>query len=116
MKHLETAPYPFEKIRLEDCACGGCKLDTTCEPCVIKACANERPIHSCAECEAFPCEHIETFRNDGKPHHFDGVANLERIRTQGIEAWFAALEPELTCSCGQRLTWYYACLDHGDTR
>lgn len=118
VKHLEAVPFKLSKVTQEgqidlsvfNCEC--CKGYCICGPCHIKDCASRKEIQSCADCNEFPCEHIEHFANDGMPHHRTAIKNLKSIRKNGIEEWFEGLEPTLRCQCGERQTWYYTCPQH----
>ena len=118
VKHLEAVPFELTKVvagkQLDlsafDCEC--CKGRCICGPCDIKDCASKKSLDSCAECEIFPCEAIDDFGNDGKPHHRAAVENLKSICENGVEKWFESLEPELRCHCGERQSWYYSCPEH----
>lgn len=114
--HLTHIPARYGKndADLSTCDCEGCKGRNLCGPCKIKDCAVPRGIASCADCGDFPCGVVAAFGSDGAPHHHQALANLNRIREIGVEAWFAELEPSLRCHCGERLSWYYACPRHGD--
>lgn len=114
-RYLEGIPSIFKKGRTElnEFACEGCKGKNSCRTCGIKECVVAKGINSCAECGDFPCTMIDAFENDGFPHHKQGIENLRRIRKDGIEAWFADLEPSLRCHCGTRQCWYHPCPVHG---
>lgn len=111
-KHLAHIPYPFTQKDLTEYNCGGCKGYCICGPCKIRPCASAKNIVSCADCGSFPCEHIDSFANDGMPHHRNAIDNLNHIRKYGLEAWYEALKPSLKCQCGERQTWYYTCPLH----
>lgn len=112
LKHLEPIPYPFTQRDLSDYNCEGCKGYCICGACKIKPCASARAIDSCADCDSFPCEHINAFATDGLPHHKIAVENLHHIHKNGVEAWFKTVQPLLKCDCGEKQTWYYTCPAH----
>ena len=113
-KHLAVLPlkYNVKNAELSDFDCECCRGRNLCGPCKIKDCAAPRNIGSCAECGDFPCGVIEAFGNDGVPHHRQALDNLRAIRKNGVEAWFATLNPAIYCSCGERQSWYRTCPNH----
>ena len=111
-KHIQHIPYAFVQRDLSQYSCECCKGFCICGSCKIKPCAAAKHIDSCAQCSDFPCELIDAFATDGKPHHAQAVQNLHDIRTLGLESWYKQLSPSLTCACGQRQTWYYTCPCH----
>lgn len=114
LKHVEQYPAKHirERLNLSNSDCEGCKGRNICGPCAIKDCAVQKAINSCAECGDFPCALLDTFENDGLPHHRQAVENLRNIRENGAEAWFRKLLPTLRCHCGERQSWYYSCPKH----
>ncbi len=113
-RHLEPLPakYRESRPRLSDYDCEGCKGRNLCGPCGIKDCASPRNIEHCGECAEFPCERLEAFGSDGRPHHAGALENLRSIRESGVEAWFEELRPALQCHCGKRKSWYCGCPEH----
>jgi hypothetical protein len=111
-EHLKYIPYEFIQKDLSEYNCEGCKGYCICGQCKIKDCASAKNIHTCADCNAFPCEYIISFENDGKPHHKNGIKNLKDIRKNGTKIWFNELKPLLKCQCGKKQSWYYACQSH----
>lgn len=117
MKHLRHIPYATTLGELSAYNCEGCKGYCICGVCKIKPCASEKKFASCAECDSFPCEHIEAFEHDGMPHHQTAIANLRHIRQHGLEDWFDRLKPSLQCAeCGAKQSWYFSCTEHGAHR
>jgi hypothetical protein len=57
-----------------------CFLSCGCGNCYLRICCKEKQINHCGECDSFPCEHIESFANDGLLHHKSAVENLHTIR------------------------------------
>ncbi len=113
-KHLANIPYQFEQKDLSSYHCEGCKGYCICGVCNIKPCALTKQIDSCADCDRFPCDHIQAFEQDGMPHHKDAIENLRNIRRYGVAQWFHTfIKPSLRCEhCGERQSWYYACATH----
>ncbi len=91
--------------------CKGCRSDTLpvhsgCAQCQKRACADARGVMHCGLCEAFPCEQLRAFQNDGRVHHRDVVQQLEDLREQGPDQWLAAQAQQWTCECGMGFSWY----------
>lgn len=113
--HIAALPERLSPLAQSDLSryrCECCKGQNICGPCKIKDCARERSLDSCADCDSFPCALIKNFADDGLAHHAWAVDNLNAIKKQGVEAWYAALQPKLICHCGRRKSWYYACPQH----
>ena len=98
------------EVTREEVSCTGCKTDSIapfCARCKMRACAMEKEIEFCNECDEFPCKVITDFSNDKAPHHSAIFENLEEIKKNGIEAWLKTDESRWSCSkCGTRFTWY----------
>ncbi len=113
IKHFKDFSYPLTQRDLDGFECDGCKGEHCfCNGCKFKPCASSKGFDSCADCDIFPCEHIEAFANDGFPHHKNAVMNLHIIREHGVDYWYKNLKPALTCQCGERQTYYYTCPIH----
>jgi predicted amidophosphoribosyltransferase len=117
------ASYPEGRHLLEEAVrrgrdpegftCQGCRSDVLyihpgCARCEIRACAEGRGVQHCGLCAAFPCQRIEAFQGDGRVHHRDVLAQLERLRTQGVDAWLTEQAQRWTCACGAHFSWYEA--------
>ena len=51
-------------LKPDDIVCEGCNSSNPfvfCTSCAIKSCVQEKDIESCAECEGFPCQTIDSF-------------------------------------------------------
>ena len=63
--------------------CGGCfgglESHWSADCPIMRCCAMERKLSSCAECPDFPCELILEFEQDGMPHHATAIARLRRM-------------------------------------
>lgn len=95
--HLKNAPLEF---------CPGCRLDNQCGDCDIRDCAKSKNIDYCGSCFEFPCEKLEKFNADGKPHHAESISNLKLLREIGETKWLELQEEKWTCSCGTKYSWY----------
>lgn len=87
--------------------CPGCRLENKCGECAIRDCAINKKIEHCGQCNEFPCDILERFNSDGKPHHGESIINLNLIREIGEEEWLKLMKEKWTCKCGSRHSWYY---------
>ena len=89
--------------------CQGCgQLTARCfgRDCSIKACAEERNLRYCSECQEFPCRDLQQF-SLGSPHHTDCIKALMYIKEQGPEEYEERIQKRWTCEkCGGSITWY----------
>ena len=98
-----------EQLRLR---CGGCKSDdvfVNCGACELRACARERRVEHCIDCGDYPCALYQGFRKAGSllPHMAACAANLEVIRTAGVERWIADQAERWRCpECRAPFAWY----------
>lgn len=79
--------------------CHGCRSDKRfphCENCRMFACAAERGIDFCSECEEYPCGHLKEFQAE-RPHRIELWDDLERIRAVGHERWLREIREHYTC-------------------
>ncbi|MBU1660900.1 MAG: DUF3795 domain-containing protein, partial [Chloroflexi bacterium] len=56
----------------EQLLCRGCKSEVNavyCIDCGIKACAKNRKVEYCFQCDDYPCTRLVDFRNDDYAHH-----------------------------------------------
>ena len=60
------------------------------------ACAAERGIDFCSECEEYPCTELRRFQSD-RPHRIELFNNLDRIQTVGCQQWLKEIEGNYTC-------------------
>jgi len=83
--------------------CYGCRSDKRlpyCEECTMSACAAERGIDFCGECEDYPCDDLKRFQA-AMPHRIELWVNLERIRSVGYKQWLTEMREHYTCPrCG----------------
>jgi len=78
--------YPaFEKILAEftKVFCLGCRQGWGNPGCVIRICAKERGLETCADCKEVPCEKAR-FIIEGYP---EVLENLKRIKHVGVDKW-----------------------------
>ncbi len=122
-RHLQPMPNKYESSKSADITkispCPGCKLDSDCGDCKIKDCITEKNnnsdsmLHNCSECTQFPCNLFKDFSDDGIPHHFEALKNLEYIKANGINDFIEREQAKWTCDkCHKKLSWYLtACPD-----
>jgi hypothetical protein len=115
------ASYPDGEHLLQEAArrgrpregytCRGCRSETLyihpgCAQCAIRACAEEKGILHCGECEALPCERLEAFRNDGHRHHLPILEQLGDLARKDPGQWLGEQAGHWTCGCGAQFSWY----------
>lgn len=106
--HLNFMPEKYAEYKdAEIQFCPGCRLDNHHSGCKIRACAIEKGFSYCSECPDMPCEYLEKFSNDGIPHHKESIKNLEMLKKLGEEKWLTKQQKYWTCSCGNKLSWYF---------
>ena len=100
--------------------CQGCKSDQIkagwCSVCTLKACAREKGLDFCYQCEQYPCEDLEAFKTDlNYPYHQEIYAYMEVIAQEGKAAWLEQIKTRWTCpQCGQKASWWdLACKNCG---
>ncbi len=83
------------ECKASDIVCESCRgpLDRHWSPdCRILACARERNVRLCVECDDWEtCETIAEFH--ARPQYQGALRNLERIREIGIEGWAEEVAP-----------------------
>lgn len=94
----------------EEQACLGCKSGKTapfCTTCQIKQCAKDKGFEFCFECDDLPCSLLTTFMEDERyPYHLGVMANLEAIRSDGVQVWLKSQESRWRCpGCGAKFSW-----------
>ena len=99
-------------------ACEGCLSEIVAFPCRICAfrdCVLEKGLTNCSQCPDSPCQPLVDFNNDGLPHHGEVLANIQRQREIGLDAWIAEQEARWRCpQCGSTIDWYASqCADCG---
>ena len=87
------------RLSVEEARCYGCRSERRsafCRSCGIAACAAERGVEFCSFCTAYPCEELRKFQAE-RPHRIELWDDLERIRTDGCEAWLRRIRAHHTC-------------------
>jgi hypothetical protein len=91
--------------------CGGCCSDRVIAQCQVcpsgfRACAKEKGISRCYECEKFPCAKSEMFSTDSWPHHSVVIENIRRQQKIGLDEWLKEQERDHRCPfCGKPIKW-----------
>ena len=79
--------------------CHGCraaKRGPYCQTCKMFACATERGIEFCSECEDYPCNDLKQFQSE-RPHRIELWDDLARIRDIGYKPWLKEVKGNYTC-------------------
>jgi len=94
-KQLESA-LKQRGLPADNITCKGCRSEKgAClgfgpkrVPCKAYDCVMAKGLHSCAECEDFPCDRLQPFAELAQllPHNMK-VYNLAMIRKMGVEKW-----------------------------
>ena len=84
-------------MNVQDVSCDGCLSERGCsvacalagkEGCLTKKCVEEKGLHNCSECRAFPCENLMPVADGaGTFPHNTKLYNLSRIKLIGLAAW-----------------------------
>ena len=103
--------------------CNGCKSDTlfiNCKHCKIRACAINRKVEHCSECNDYPCQLLKgsLLNKDiqGKLPHLKVTSdNLTTIKNVGVEQWLNGQEKQWKCpECHADTSWYmFSCANCG---
>jgi hypothetical protein len=83
----------------EESKCYGCRSDKRlpyCEKCMMSACAKERGIDFCSECDEYPCDELKRFQS-AMPHRIELWVNLDRIKSVGHKQWLKEIRGSYTC-------------------
>jgi len=114
-KHLLDPAFRGSRP-LQGYTCRGCRSDKLyihagCADCQIRACAQDKGLTHCGECEQVDryetaCERLKAFQNDGRIHHLPILQQLDDVKRKGIGPWLAEQQARWTCSCGQPFSWY----------
>jgi hypothetical protein len=113
-KIAESFRVPVEALK-----CDGCRAkhrSAYCNTCKMSACAEEKGLEFCIECEEYPCDPLKEFQA-GKPHRIELWQNQSRIKEVGYEKWFEEMLQHYSCAkCGTINSAYnVACRDCGAT-
>ena len=93
-RHLGKDPCPGCRARLSE-------PDVYRRKCVMRACASERGLFSCAACAEVPCKRVKTFaKRYREGYGVDLLAGAARQREIGAEALMREQLFSHTCACG----------------
>lgn len=107
-EHINRMPAYYDDLKDKPLQpCPGCRLEYKCGDCSIRDCAVGKGIEYCSMCDDFPCDKINKFNSDKKPHHGEVISSLELLREIGEKAWLEQMKGKWTCKCGTRYSWYY---------
>lgn len=93
-------------------ACKGCKSDTVtgewCKICNLKSCAREKGLDFCYECNQYPCENLNNFKEDILyPYHNEVYDYMKTIKEKGKEIWLTEMKKRWSCNdCGTMHDWW----------
>ena len=84
----------------EDWKCEGCRSDKRsyyCENlCQMAACAAQKGLEFCGECDGYPCEELKKFQAE-RPHRIELWESQERIAQVGYSEWFDEMVEHFSC-------------------
>ncbi len=88
----------------EELECHGCRSDKRsffCRTrCKMAACAADKGIDFCSECDEYPCGELKEFQSLA-PHRIELWESLDMVKNKGLEAWFEAMQARYACpACG----------------
>jgi hypothetical protein len=93
----------------EELECYGCKITAAGKKnkCRIIACAVNKGVEFCFECDEYPCDMLKKFKEDEYPYHSLIFKNSERIKEIGIGQWSSEQEKRWNCpACGKHFSWH----------
>ncbi len=99
--------------------CDGCRAEeryTYCRTCKMSACAQEKGLDFCGECDEYPCADLRAFQA-ARPHRLELWAAQARIGEAGWRQWLAEMAERYACpKCGTTNSAYnLACRECGAT-
>ncbi|MEA2066589.1 MAG: DUF3795 domain-containing protein [Thermotogota bacterium] len=78
-----------------------------CRNCELKQCALDHHVEVCSECNEYPCEKLQAFKNDDSPHHSAIFKNLDSLKELGIKKWLENQKNRWSCpQYGTSFSWY----------
>jgi hypothetical protein len=91
--------------------CRGCKSDVVgswCSQCPLKACARQKGVEFCVQCKGFPCEQLESFKNDPRyPYHSEVYGSMAVFAKHGKARWLMEMKKRWSCpECGREASWW----------
>jgi hypothetical protein len=98
-------------IPIEQSTCYGCKTGKNpqwCLVCGLKSCAQEKGYEFCFQCDNYPCNELETFKNDVKyPYHSEIFDYMKIIKNEGKNSWLEKMKIRWSCpDCKTESSWF----------
>ena len=117
-ERLKTLAARFQMSE-DEIKCYGCRSEKRgpyCGKCKMAACAADRNIDFCSECNDYPCDALKQFQSE-RPHRIELWDDLERIKTIGYAQWLEESTANYTCSACSTVNSAYdlACRKCGKT-
>ncbi len=99
------------KAGLEQNVCFGCKSDINpewCSNCGLKACAQEKGLDFCYQCDEYPCAKLEAFKNSQEyPYHQEVYDYMRIIAQEGSASWLEKMKIRWSCpECNEEASWW----------
>jgi hypothetical protein len=91
-----AARFQLSEEAIKCYGCRSAKRGPYCENCKMFACAAERGIDFCNECEEYPCDDLKQFQS-AMPHRIELWADLERIKSIGYRQWLKEIREKYAC-------------------
>jgi hypothetical protein len=88
----------------EELECLGCRSEKRsffCRTrCKMAACAADKGIDFCSECDEYPCAELKEFQSLA-PHRIELWESLDMVKEKGLIAWYEAMRARYSClECG----------------
>ena len=107
-QELKTILASYFGTSPENIVCEGCMSEKTfqfAKTCSIRACAQEKKLKDCRQCDDFPCNNIKNFPIEAARNNM--LKSIPRWKELGTERWVAEQEKHFSCSkCGTLLHRY----------
>ena len=102
MNCLVCYRHCFHKKPCDGCLKSDLGKPEHCRKCAIKACAQEKGIHSCYECGEHPCKRIQNLERSYRSRYGTSlIANSLMVKEAGLSWFWKAQKEKYTCpSCG----------------
>lgn len=88
------------RMPVEAWECEGCRSEKRsfyCEnTCKMAACAADKGLEFCGECEEYPCDELKKFQAE-RPHRIELWKSLDRIANVGYSQWFNEMLEHYSC-------------------
>lgn len=88
------------QVPVEEWECQGCRSEKRSyycrNNCKMSACAAEKGIEFCGECDEYPCDELKKFQAE-RPHRIELWESQERIAEIGFSEWFEEMRDHYSC-------------------